>query len=477
MNLRRVAQALAAAAFAAGGCRSTSPAQRRAADAAAFRERLEKEAREVRAQVPGPWTLSNCLAVARARNLDLLNRRLDQRIAGLRRAAAFSAFLPQATYAIRSTDASDPYEKNFGGNIMEVQEQRVTEQQLSFVLPVFTPDAWLMYVAARRGEDLQARVRQAAEHALDLQVVAAFARCAVADESRRAWDRRAEFAERLLADTLALQREGFAAPADADGARAAREDALRRRNDAARDRETAAALLCQWMSLPPDPALPVDGASLAAFRPAGGRAPDAAAALTAPPEQWMAEALLRRPDLYAGDEAVRLRRAEIARAIALFLPRIAGVAAYSTTTDDFTVNQQFWTTGLQGTMSVFLGFRNVNEYRLARAAAEQAARTREEASLAVLVQVSDAWRLLRSAQDLERAASAGARAAASSLAAVESRRGEGLASIRELLDARSSAAAADAQRIAARYALAAALCAFHVALGDPLNAVPEKESP
>ncbi len=227
----------------AAGCRSTTPESRRAAEAESFRERLGTDTREVRARFDGPLSLSNCLAVAHERNLSLINRRLDERIAGVRRAAAFSAFLPQVTYAVRTTDASDPFLKRIGGNVVEAQESSFAEQQLSFVLPIFTPDAWMMYVAARRGEDAQARVRQAAEHALDLQVVAAFVRCVVADEAVRAWDRRAGATGRLLDDSRALAREGFARPADVARVTASLEDARKRRADAARDRETSAIAL------------------------------------------------------------------------------------------------------------------------------------------------------------------------------------------------------------------------------------------
>lgn len=471
-----LAAALAVAGWTAG-CRSTTPEQRRADDASAFRDRLGRETREVRARLDGPLALSNCLALAHERNLGLLNRRLDEQLAGVRRAAAFSAFLPQVTYSLQTMDASDPFEKRMGGNVVQVQDSAVSEQQLSIVLPIFTPDTWLMYVAARRGEDAQARVRQAAEHALDLQVLASFARCVVADETRRAWDRRVGFAERLLADSRALEREGFARPADVAGVRASLEDARKRAGDAARDRETAAMALCQLMAIEPDPGLAIDADSLAGLRPGGVPAPGADAVLASPPETWGAEALTRRPDLYAADEAVRLRKAEIARAIAMFLPRLAGFATYSTTTDDFTVNQGTWLTGMQGTMSVFLGFRTIQEYRMARVAAEQTMRTREESALAVLVQVSDAWRLVRGARDTERSAAAALEAAAADRATVEARHAEGLAPVAERLEAQASTAAAEAQLAAARCGLAAVLHVFHVALGHPLHPVAGKESP
>ena len=82
----------AAALLLVGGC-ATTEADREAA-AQEMRTRLVQETADWLAAHPGPLTLTNALALARARSLKLTQQELEVQLAKVDRATAFSAFLP-----------------------------------------------------------------------------------------------------------------------------------------------------------------------------------------------------------------------------------------------------------------------------------------------------------------------------------------------------------------------------------------------
>ena len=164
-----------------------------------------------------PLTLSVCREWAQARTLKLTQSELEVRMAQLSATAAFSAFLPQveATYQRSGTNRPLKMRLNaLGGLTAQMQDQWVTQAGLTISQPVFAPNAWLLWVAARHGSAYQQLVAERNRQMLDIQVATLFYDAAVAGEMIAAYEAQVKASEELLQRVQRLAEEGMALKAE-----------------------------------------------------------------------------------------------------------------------------------------------------------------------------------------------------------------------------------------------------------------------
>ena len=444
--------------WAMSGCGTMNPERTRARHAESYRGDLLAETTHVLEHYTNRLSMADCLALGRERSLSLTVSRLEERLARINRQTAFSAFLPQVEYEFQSVNLSKPPEKAISGGVVQMQDQNVRESTLRIVQPVFTPNAWLMYVSARRGADIQKLARQRAEQMLDLQVVNLFYQYTVLADRVESTRRELESAAELQKESSALFREGYLVEADLrkvdtlQASRAQQLSALERQLGLAKSR------LLEALNLWPLADVTFDTESLAK----AVAEPDTAGRNV---EECIYTALTNRLELFAGDRGIELRKNEILRSIALFLPNLYGFANFYTTSDSYTVNDQYWGSGLQGTMSVFAGFRNVNAYRAARANLKQAYVEREEQSMSIMVQVIEAWKNLQDVGGQLDVARQAAEAARLDMASAKASYDAGTESFSSCLQATAASESAEAALRAADNAKAVALYVFNDVMG------------
>ncbi len=453
----------------ATGCR-TPPAEVREREAQAWERRMSDVAREVMERTRGrAWTLNDCQLIAREHALELTRARLAEHIAQARQWASFSTFLPQIEVQFQTLGMDEPPLRGFGEMTVALQDQNVRQTSLRIVQPLFAPEAWLLYGAARRGANAQRWARARAEQWLDVVVAERFAQCAMAEARLRAARRALEQAITAHRETESRRQNGRATEAEmaaADAAVAARQFEL---GQLERARQAARTRLLETMGLPPTLEPEIDVTSLTAGPPTPADA--AEALLSRPMGEWLYEALRRRLDLRAADETVAARRIEILRAIALFLPRLYGFADHYTTSDSYVVHDEYWASGVQGVLSLFTGFRDVQAVRVARAEWQDAKTMRDLTAMTAMVQVIEARRSLSDAREqwnVARRAHAAARLAAAEAEAAYAR-GVAPASARDR--ARLALAEASAGVELAEVGLALAVRVFLDAVGQPLEGV------
>ena len=425
-----------------------------------------------------PLTLAECRGWAHGRTLKLTQARLDARLAEIQGTAAFSAFLPQVelTYGRSGTDKTLRTKVASLGLTMQMQDKWVTESALSISQPVFAPNAWLLWLAARRGADLQALTAARNEEMLDVQVATLFYQAAVAGRTVAAYEAQAEASAELLRQVGALAAEGMALRGEEARARAFH--ASDRYNaQVARDNAFAAkANLLDLLNLHPlsgaAPAL--DGDSLLQVRALpwgvmgadGAWAPRSRAeALAAPLEEWLWTALVARKEMWAGDLAISLRKVEALAALAHFLPTLSlnGGVAYNGS--DFLAPHNYLTGAVGGVMSVFDGLRSIADYQSARAREEAAYALREDAAATLMVSVWQAWVNWRQARDLKAVAAAAREAAEIDYAETRARYENDQETLSELLDKFSALEQARIDAIASEYADALAEYVFRDTVG------------
>lgn len=451
------------------GCGTLSPREKRARHAETCRTNLCEETARILASCTNGLTLADCIRIARERSLALTSARLAERVSQINAQAAFSAFLPQVTYEFQSLDFSEPVKKQLGPEPIEVQDRRTRTSALQITQPVFAPGAWLLYASARRGADIRGLARQRAEQMLDTQVLNLFYQRAVLADRLDASRRQLEGSDALLREASALAEAGYLSDADRQRVLTLRAGRRQEIDSLERQVRLADARLMEAMNLWPLASAEFVAASLCDPAVRRVRGPDADAppvvltpetVVARPIEEWICDALLLRPEMFAADRYIELRRNEILRAIALFLPSLYGFASFYTTTDSYTVNDEYWGSGVQGALSLFAGFRNIHAYRAARAEHRQAYAQREQLAMWVMVQVVEAHKNLRDAAGQLDVARQAAETARLDLAVVRGRFEEGLAEFSRYLDARAAHEASAAALRSAEYAQAAALLVF-----------------
>lgn len=426
-----------------------------------------------------PLTLSVCREWAQARTLKLTQSELEVRMAQLSATAAFSAFLPQveATYQRSGTNRPLKMRLNaLGGLTAQMQDQWVTQAGLTISQPVFAPNAWLLWVAARHGSAYQQLVAERNRQMLDIQVATLFYDAAVAGEMIAAYEAQVKASEELLQRVQRLAEEGMALKAEVLRAEAFQKSDrynLRVAQDNARAAKVNLLDLLNFYPLSQD-VPPLEGASLLeiaglpwALTGAEGQPVPVtrAEALQTPLAEWLWAALVNRRELWAADRAIVLHKVEALSALANFLPTlsVAGGGAYSS--NSASVPHRYLTGGIGGVMSVFDGFHSITDYLKAKEKGAAAVQLREDAANALMVSVWQAWTNLQQAQARKTVAEAAKVAAEADYEETMARYQQDQETLSDVLDRYALREQARLNAVSAAYADALAEVVFRDTVG------------
>lgn len=372
----------------------------RMADATAFRTNLREETDAFFAMNPAPLTLETGWRLARERTLKLTRQELALQVAGIDRSMAFSAFLPQVETTFTRSGTNDPITYTVMGQSVQMQSQYVSESAVTLTQPIFTPGAWLLFVESKNAVRVQELVHSRAAELLDVQVASLFYRAAVAEEMLTTYERQREATQALVDRIDALAREGYVLDAQRERARARLLSDTYNVRLAKDSIALARAGLFEVLHFWPLAAVPIDGASMLQVlthdwvltAEDGGEecfTRERVRALT--PEEWLWQTLVNRKELWAGDQMLVIRKTEVLRALAGFLPNVYGSVSRNHTSEMLQTPRDFWGGGLSAALSLFSGFQTVNEYREAKARREAEYRVREDRAMSLIVSTFEAY--------------------------------------------------------------------------------------
>ena len=465
-----LSRCLIAAIALVAGCATTVEDRARVSEE--FSERLKSETDEYLAGHPGPLALTNAFALARERTLKLTQQELEAELSRVTRATAFSVFLPKVEAAYGrawangdATFSSLPLARD-GNGWGDTAAMLVTQ-------PVFTPVAWTMFVETTYGVRIADLVRDRARELLDVQVAACFYKAAIADRMVETYRLQLESGHALTNRIARLASEGYARPAELARAEARLAGDELGLMQARHQRNKARSDLCGILSLWPLAEFSLDGDSILGveklpwtFIETNGtkRVVSRAELADLDCAEFVWQGLLQRKDLYAGDETVNLRKAQVLEALAGFLPNIViGGGGANMTIESLAAKG--WFGGFAGTWALFEGFRTVQAYRAARAKRQAEFKLQEDRMLAVITSVSGAWRNWRETENRVAAARKLREATALDYADAEKRREDGQETLNRVLDKLAEKDAAEVQAISAEYAAALAEITLRQAMG------------
>ena len=466
--------------FALAGCQSHDWAGERRTNSESYRHNLLEETQKILAGFSNGLALTDCVAIAQMRSTKLLSSQIAEKIATVDRDATFSAFLPQVQVSFDTLSLSKQPDMAFNGESVQTQDQSLHRGSVQILQPIFTPAEWLMYRSAQRGKEIAGQVRERTGQMIELSIASLFYQCCSLNEDVAEREKTLAAARQLFKQAEAFRAAQYATATDVARAHAAALESERQCAQARREAQLALSRLLQAMNLWPlatvtlkQDALPDETEHTLTIH-CPGEAPRIITShdlLATPVENWMFQALLSRPEMSVQDRTIALRRNEVIRSLAMFLPNIVGFANYYKTSDSITVNKEYWGTGLQASLSAFNGFRDVESYLRARQQEKEAYVEREETAMMILVQVLESYKNLQDAQQALDVADASAIAAEKNMADVESQHRNGLVELSRLMEAQATCAEARARRRTAQFANAVALYAFFNVLGNSVEEV------
>jgi outer membrane protein TolC len=372
--------AVAAALVVSAGCNSFDGQKVRQQHVESYRQSLDQKAVEL-LSADEPLTLKDCLRIALKNNLDIRVAEVQQRVAELSRKASFAQFLPRVNFNYEYTRWDPQPEIITSGTPRPMHDERIREMTWNIQMSIFKPSTWFMYSMHERGEEIAELVTDYTRQMIVLQVTNYYYYCLGIGEIEKVLDSRIRAAEKLAEQLQNFQAEGLVFPWQSDQARTNLESQKLQKQRVRHILEQTKGQLLIAMGLSP-----LDSLKLDSLKPV--------TVLHGSMEDFITKALLNHPRLRIFDRKITIEEEKVKLALAGFLPSLTGFAERVNTTDSFQRYSNYWMMGLSGVLTVFNGFENIHEYDAAKENVKKAALEREQATLALMLEVFRAYQNL-----------------------------------------------------------------------------------
>lgn len=419
------------------GCKSFDGRKVRRDHAESYQQELAQKTAET-LETGEPLTLDDCIRIALDNSLEVKSAEITGRIARLGRKTAFANFLPTVNLNYQYTHFDPQIVRSIGGFEAATSDKRLREVSWDIQMSIFNPATWFLYSMHSRGAEIADIVTEYTKQLTVLQVTAGYFHCLSLAEYERALDSQIKAAEAVQKELEAFRTEGLVSAWQAEQAGVLLLARQIERDRTGRARAQAQADLLTTMGLSPLAELSLHAE--ASVEPVTGSL-----------EELVAEALLCHPQLRISDRTVAIEQQAVKVAFAGFLPVLQGFATRMDSSDSFLKYSNYWAAGVAGTLSVFNGFANINEYKAARARREEVFLEREQASLALMLQVIKAHLNLQTAAQERAWAQQNLKVASAKLAEARQQWHEGLINASVLLDLLAQRDNAHVQAITAGY--------------------------
>lgn len=381
-----------------------------------------------------PLGLEDCIRIALQNSLDVKSAEIQARIAKLDRKIAFANFLPQLSVGYMHYEFDPALSIELPDtDPMTIEKVRSFMWQAN--ASIFNPATWFLYSMRKRGAEIADLVTEYTRQMTVLQVTVDYFQCLSLEESKKALDSELAAAVEMEKKLRNLSEEGLVRPWQADQAQVLVQARRIERNRTQRSLTQAKANLLAALGLSPLADI--------TLRPETPLEPPVARL-----EDLVLEALLNHPQLRIADRNVEIQKEQVKIALADFLPKLFGFVYRSEALGDFGPSSNQWIYGLSGTMTLFNGFANVNEYKAARGRREESFLEREQASLAAILEVMRAYLLVATAHEQVALTRSALDVATQRLAETEQQWQEGPVGPSDLLDVTAQRDSARAQAMA-----------------------------
>lgn len=357
----------------ASGCSDYNPADIRAEHVQAYsREITEQTILNLSAKKS--LGLEDCIRIALDNNLDIKTAQLEKKISKLNKDIAFSYFLPTVSLGYNYTQFSPLPKMKFGNASVAMSDNNVSQVNWQIQLSVFNPATWYMYDLNKRGQDISNLVYEYTRQMIVFEVTYLYYNCLSLEEGFTALSSYVDAAVELENKIEAFYNEGMASQAQLKDAGVMVKASRIRLEQNWHSLGQMKGELLRAMGLSPLGEL-ILSLETPFVEPAGDMA------------QLVTEALYSNKQLFISDAQVAIEKEKVKIASTAFLPILGGFVQNTWSSDALMAYESYWTMGLSGVLTVFDGFKNVNQYKIAKENKKKAYIAREQQTLRIILEV------------------------------------------------------------------------------------------
>jgi outer membrane protein TolC len=440
------------------GCASLDPVKERKEHTQAFTAQLQQLETNLLVR---PMTLDDCIQIAMTNNYSIRKADLDKQLAKLNKKVAFSAFLPQIATS---------YGYNTFDTIPSTQNLDLHMASATLSMPVFAPTTWFLYGAVCDGYASSEIAAAYTRQNIVLQTSINYYQLLLQLDTVRALESQLIAAQSLTNRMEGLATEGYVANWERNQARLLAELRVADLNQARRQVAVMRANLMQNLGLSPLARLTLDEHLPEIKKPEGTI------------EDLVLKALQTHPELSLSDRMIIARENQVRQAFAKFVPTVGAFAevrwldlsSLASVLPELASSSSMWMAGFSAAWTVFNGFANYNNLRIAKTEQTKSEREREATFLSVIVRVITAESAVRDAAEKRVVAQSSFNVAHEKFEEYDAKTKEGLLPQSEALDARAAMDAAQIQLVQTTYLERMAISSLELAMGItalPANSV------
>ena len=457
------------------GCSNTKPKEPEERLAAlAGREYLEKYGKTI--------SLDEAVEIAKERNLDLKVKSLEREIASLDRKIAFGNFLPSINVMGGYTKLDDNIDLDvdtsslsnaipsqigsllgkYGIAIPSTMNSRFVDKSfytfgVSAQIPVFVPSTWYLYSARKKGEKISGLVEDFAEKMMKLQVMGEYYYILALQSERAALENELKSAKELENKVKISLRVEAVLPWEYEKAKAfvkMKEYAL---NENERDLKNAKMRFMRTLNLNPLEDIELENEIVF---------PEEIPSM----EDCIYSAVSGNEILKIAETGKDITNDMKKIAVTNFLPKIILGGGYINNSNEILSDPDFLYGNVTGVLSIFNGFKNINEYKKAVRREKIGELKLEKEFMTVVVETAKAYRNLEKARELQEIANLNFKGEKGHLHQKRAERKVDMIGDEEYFRAVSSYEAAFAMKKKADFQYAMALGSLKIAMGqDPFK--------
>ena len=455
------------------GCSNTKPKEPEERLATlAGREYLEKYGKTI--------SIDEAVEIAKERNLDLKVKSLEREISSLDRKIAFGNFLPSINVMGGYTKLDDNIDLDVDvselsssmGSLLHgmgmsvslpsTMNSRFVDKSfytfgVSAQIPVFVPSTWYLYSARKKGEKISGLVEEFAEKMLELQVMGEYYYILALQSERAALENELKSARELENKVKISLKVEAVLPWEYEKAQAfvkIKEYAL---NENERDLKNAKMRFMRTLNLNPLEEIELEDEIIF---------PEEIPSM----EDCIYSAVSGNEILKIAETGKDITNDMKKIAVTNFLPKIILGGGYINNSNEILSDPDFLYGNVTGVLSIFNGFKNINEYKKAVRREKIGELKLEKEFMTVVVETAKAYRNLEKAQEMREIANLNFKGEKGRLHQKRAERKVDMIGDEEYFRAVSSYEAAFAMKKKADFQYAMALGSLKIAMGqDPFK--------
>lgn len=379
------------------GCSNTKPKEpEERLTALAGREYLEKYGKTI--------SLDEAVEIAKERNLDLKVKSLEREIASLDKKIAFGNFLPSINVMGGYTKLDDNIDldvdtSSLKTGIPQIDMMLPSTMNSRFVdksfytfgvsaqIPIFVPSTWYLYSARKKGEKISGLVEDFAEKMMKLQVMGEYYYILALQSERAALENELKSAKELENKVKISLKVEAVLPWEYEKAKAfvkMKEYAL---NENERDLKNAKMRFMRTLNLNPLEDIELEDEIIF---------PEEIPAM----EDCIYSAVSGNEILKIAETGKDITNDMKKIAVTNFLPKIILGGGYINNSNEILSDPDFLYGNVTGVLSIFNGFKNINEYKKAVRREKIGELKLEKEFMTVVVETAKAYRNLEKAQEM-----------------------------------------------------------------------------